>query len=312
MSNPLVSVIIPCYNVSKYIEECVDSVINQTYDNIEVICVDNNSKDNTLSILQSLQEKYPKVQVHQEFEKGASAARNKGLSHANGLWIQFLDADDLLLPNKIEHQLKLMEDNPDYDFIAAASKKESVNKEVSEKNVDEDPWKALFNTSLGNTCSNLFRKSCLIDAGKWDESLDSSQESELMFRILKNNTKVYVDQSINTVIRERYSGQISQGDFKGSWGRYVELRFQIIEYLKENKFQYYSENRDYFESYFFKILRILAKKNIVTSTQYYNLVLGNKFKVIGENKYYSTLHSLFGFKLANQIINLIKKFIPKS
>jgi glycosyltransferase involved in cell wall biosynthesis len=310
VSNPLVSVIIPCYNVSQYIGECVDSVINQTHSPIEIICVDNNSGDNTFEILKELEGKYDNLQVHQEFAKGASAARNKGLSFANGSWIQFLDADDLLLPNKISHQLKMVDAHPKTDFIAAASRKENLTQDSIEKKVEKDEWKALFSTSLGNTCSNLFRKSSIIDAGLWNESLDSSQESELMYRLLKNHSKVLIDQSINTIIRVRSSGQISQGNFKGSWGRYVELRSQIIEFLKDKKAQYYEENRSFFEDSFFKILRILAQKNTQSASEYFDLVLGKDYQVKGENKLYMAFHKLIGFKAANRLTNFTKKLIP--
>ena len=101
----LVSVVIPCYNVETYIEECLESVLKQTYSEIEIICIENNSEDRTLEKLIQFKDRFPdKIIVDHETKKGAAAARNKGLSLVRGNWIQFLDADDLLMPNKIEHQ----------------------------------------------------------------------------------------------------------------------------------------------------------------------------------------------------------------
>ena len=121
----LVSVIIPCYNVEKYIEECIESVVSQTYNNLEIICVDNNSTDKTWNILCQIKEKYP-ILLEKELKAGAGAARNKGLSIAKGDWIQFLDADDLLLPQKIEHQISLVQDN-NVGFVAGAWKNRALN-----------------------------------------------------------------------------------------------------------------------------------------------------------------------------------------
>ncbi|MBL7897068.1 MAG: glycosyltransferase family 2 protein, partial [Crocinitomicaceae bacterium] len=100
----LVSIIIPCYNSEKYIRETVLSVINQTYENIEILCVDNGSTDGTLKILNTLKSDFPQIQLLIQPKKGAPAARNLGLAQSKGEVIQFLDSDDLLIPNKIEKQ----------------------------------------------------------------------------------------------------------------------------------------------------------------------------------------------------------------
>ena len=84
-----ISIIIPCYNVEEYIEEALTSCFEQTFANIEVIAVDNNSKDNTWQKLQTLQETYPELIIAQEDRAGAPYARNKGLALSTGDWCQF-------------------------------------------------------------------------------------------------------------------------------------------------------------------------------------------------------------------------------
>lgn len=91
---PLVSVIIPVYNTEKYIRICLDSVINQTLKNIEIICVDDGSTDNSLLILQEYSKKDPRVVILQQNNKGGGAARNFGLNNAKGKYVAFLDSDD--------------------------------------------------------------------------------------------------------------------------------------------------------------------------------------------------------------------------
>ena len=94
MSTPLISVIIPVYNMEKYLRECLDSVINQTLKDIEIICVDDGSTDNSLEILKEYAKKDKRLKVFTQKNKGAGAARNLGLTHATGEYLAFLDGDD--------------------------------------------------------------------------------------------------------------------------------------------------------------------------------------------------------------------------
>lgn len=102
MSDPLISVIIPVYNVEKYLRECLDSVLNQTLRNIEVICVDDGSTDCSLEILNSYAKCDNRVKVLKQLNSGAGIARNKGIDIARGNYIAFLDADDFFKPNMLE------------------------------------------------------------------------------------------------------------------------------------------------------------------------------------------------------------------
>ncbi|MEO8884770.1 MAG: glycosyltransferase family 2 protein [Mucilaginibacter sp.] len=110
MNNPLVSVIIPVYNAEKYLAETITCAINQTWVNKEIIIVDDGSADTSLAIAQSFAN--DQIKVFSQPNKGASAARNKGLLEAKGDYIQFLDADDLLMPNKIARQVQQLIDKP--------------------------------------------------------------------------------------------------------------------------------------------------------------------------------------------------------
>lgn len=91
-----VSVIIPVYNVEKYLEECLDSIINQTLKEIEIICIDDGSTDSSLNVLENYKKKDKRIIVLQQQNLGAGAARNKGLDLARGKYLSFLDADDFL------------------------------------------------------------------------------------------------------------------------------------------------------------------------------------------------------------------------
>lgn len=116
-NNPLVSVVIPSYNHAAYIEESVLSVVNQTYKNVELIVIDDGSKDNSGGILKKLQEQYGFTLIFQE-NQGISKTLNKALrQYAHGKYIDGCASDDYLAPDKIEKQVRFLEENPDYDMV---------------------------------------------------------------------------------------------------------------------------------------------------------------------------------------------------
>ncbi len=115
--NDLVSVVIPCYNQAEYLEEAVESVIRQTYANIEIIIVNDGSPDNTEEVSLALQQKYPlAINVVSQANSGPAAARNNGISQAHGEYILCLDADDILHPEMIRLCLDAMLEN-DADIV---------------------------------------------------------------------------------------------------------------------------------------------------------------------------------------------------
>ena len=96
---PYVSVIIPVYNTAPYLRQCLDSVCKQTLQNIEIICINDGSTDNSAEILQQYEEKDSRVCVITQENKGIAVARNIGLQYARGQYIGFVDSDDWIEPN---------------------------------------------------------------------------------------------------------------------------------------------------------------------------------------------------------------------
>lgn len=106
-----VSVVIPVYNVEKYIAQTIESVLAQTYQDFEIIIVDDGSVDQTLAICQQFNE--PRLQIIQQKNRGASSARNRGIRYSQGEYIALLDGDDKWLPEKLEHQVQHLETRPE-------------------------------------------------------------------------------------------------------------------------------------------------------------------------------------------------------
>ena len=198
----MVSVIIPCYNCENFIDRAMQSVFAQLWQNIEIILVDNKSTDNTLKVLHEYETASPfQVRVYEEHKPGAPAARNHGLYKAKGDYIQFLDADDELLPEKIFRQLQIAR-NTDADIVAGECllKYNEGKKNTIKRHVDSNAWRGLISSNLGITSSNLWRTSALKSVNGWDETISSSQEYDLLFRLLKNDATVAVDPSANTIV----------------------------------------------------------------------------------------------------------------
>ena len=119
-----VSVIIPVYNVEKYLSACLDSVLAQTFQDYEVICVNDGSPDNSAAILSEYAQKDNRMTIITQENQGLSGARNTGLDHAKGEYIFFLDADDTLPPNALETMIKIALDT-NVPLVASESKKKT-------------------------------------------------------------------------------------------------------------------------------------------------------------------------------------------
>ena len=134
-NNPLVSILIPSYNAEKWLAETVESALAQTWHNKEIIIVDDGSKDNSLSIAKRYESSQIKV-IAQE-NRGASSARNRALKEAQGDFIQYLDADDLLNPQKIEDQVRLLQQN-ESSMLAACGTVHFFDGETPENGIYSD------------------------------------------------------------------------------------------------------------------------------------------------------------------------------
>jgi len=119
MNQPLVSILMPCYNVGQYVEEAVGSILEQTYRNIEIVAINDSSTDDTGEILRQLAAKDNRVKVY-ENEENFKLIRtlNKGVLLCNGDYVARMDADDIALPERIEKEVRFLEDNPDHDIVS--------------------------------------------------------------------------------------------------------------------------------------------------------------------------------------------------
>ncbi|MBI4820048.1 MAG: glycosyltransferase family 2 protein [Deltaproteobacteria bacterium] len=183
--NPLVSVVIPCWNAEATIGEAVESALGQTYPEVEVVVVDDGSTDDSLAVISRYG---TRVVVDSGPNRGACAARNRGTSIAKGRWIQFLDADDLLVREKLELQVRHAESvtNPRTLSISLGRPDQPdafLSWQYSRPYPSGmDPILFLLNGIL-LTPAPLHLKESLVRVGGFDETLPCSQEYDLHLRL---------------------------------------------------------------------------------------------------------------------------------
>ena len=131
-----VSIIIPVYNVEKYIWKCLNSIVNQTYKNIEIIIVNDETKDNSLEICEEFKQKDNRIIIISKKNQGLGLARNTGIEHATGDYVLFVDGDDYVEENLVEKTVKLIEDN-NCDLVRFHNYRENLT--TGEKTVRKSP-----------------------------------------------------------------------------------------------------------------------------------------------------------------------------
>lgn len=114
----LISVIVPCYNVDEYVERCLKSICNQTYRNLEILLINDGSTDNTLSIIENIAKKDPRIRIVSQNNRGLAAARQRGVEESSGEYITFVDSDDYVTSDYVEFMYQLL---AQHDFVAKMS-----------------------------------------------------------------------------------------------------------------------------------------------------------------------------------------------
>lgn len=249
---PKISVIIPVYNVEKYLHECIDSIINQTFKNIEIICVDDGSTDNSYKILHEYASKDNRFILLRQENKGAGTARNAGLKIATGDFLAFLDADDFFEHDMLEIALNKIQET-EADFVIYNSNQfNDKTKEFINPNwvlrYDLFPNKNLFNyfEILGNTFKatigwawdKLYRTSFVKKHNLYYPEIQSSEDALFVFSALVLANKISVLDKEKRLVHHRINNLFSLSNSRSkSWNCFYHMLIALKERLvKENKF----------------------------------------------------------------------------
>jgi len=190
-----VSVIVPTYNRERYLKEAMDSVLNQTHKNLELHIVDDGSTDSTKDLVKSFTD--DRIKYYYQKNQGQSVARNTGIKNSQGEYICFLDSDNLWKHDKLERQLKLMAENPDYQIVYGEN-------EIIDENGQVQPAGPAVQRYSGNIMSRLLvfnfvnfnsamiRRECFDQMGGMNQNTRVADDYELFLKFSTRYRFLYV------------------------------------------------------------------------------------------------------------------------
>lgn len=266
---PKVSVVIPAYNAMNYLPATMGSLLNQTFEDFEVIVVNDGSSDETEEWVSQIENS--KIKLISQENKGLAGARNTGIAHAKGEYIAFLDADDLWEPTKLEKQVTVLEENPEvglvYTWVALIDEQGEFTGRIFKNNAEGDVWNQLTERNIVECGSvAMVRRSCFETVGIFDRNLRSFVEdwdmwlriaSRYSFKLIKEPLVYYrqistsasrnweaMEQSFRMVIEKAFACAPSELLYlkKRSYGAatlclaWKALQSQSQDYKKANDF----------------------------------------------------------------------------
>ena len=225
-----ISVIIPTYNRKNTLPRAVESVLNQTYKPIEIIIVDDGSTDGTK---EWFSEMYPLVHYIYQVNSGVSSARNTGINSARGDWIALLDSDDEWLPDKLELQVKLLQNNAELRFCHTNEiwirNGVRINQRKKHQKYGGNIFKKCLDICRISPSSSLFHTSVIKDVGRFDESLDVCEDYDLWLRITAKYPVLFLDQPLI----KKFGGHTDQ--LSRVFGGIEQYRIRSLEKILTSK-----------------------------------------------------------------------------
>lgn len=240
-----VSVIVPVYNVEKYLEECLKSIVNQIYKNIEIIIINDGSTDNSYKIIEKYKERYNFIKVIKQRNKGICEERNIGLKNAIGEFVLFVDSDDYLEPECINDVVnKINKDNSDmviFNFTRIydadiSGKNENVNLNLDEEKIysgEDIAIMILKNLTQGYVWNKLFKRENLITNKFKFEKGRTIEDIYPVFKELINSEKISYIHQFNYKYRQRKSSAIHSFNKKAK-DDYVHAIDKVSKYAYKN------------------------------------------------------------------------------
>ncbi|MBW4674843.1 MAG: glycosyltransferase [Desmonostoc geniculatum HA4340-LM1] len=229
---PAVSVIIPTYQRGHLVSQAINSVLAQTYEDYEIIVINDGSQDNTPQVLAQFSDRDRITTIHQT-NQGLSAARNTGIYSAQGKYIAFLDDDDLWEPQKLEKQIPILEANPHLGLIYSDSFFFSDKKDLfldSYNTVFPTPhiqvsW-TLFQYNYIPVLTVIVRRDCLNQVGLFDETLRSCEDYDLWLRLIEKFPIYFLNEPLARYRNSSNSLSKNQEIFLVS---YLRVKEKVIE-----------------------------------------------------------------------------------
>ena len=291
--NPKVSVIIAAYNGEKYISDAIESVFNQTYENIEVIVIDDGSTDNTAERIKLY---LSRVKYLYQDNAGVANARNSAIQNSQGEFIAFLDHDDIWLPVKIERQVDYFLKNSQSKFVHTPVRYINHLGEIIEPsgywgklkfNGEVKDVKEIFMHFAMLQSTMMIKKEIFDEIGLWDQAFTSGDGYDLCLRIALKYTLGFINEPL--ALYRLHDSNISKN----------EIRFDLAKIMVVEKFLA-SEPNSY---------KIIGKRNI--NTRLFNLYSEMAGNILWINRDYDEAGKYFwkAYKKRPTNLNVLKNFI---
>jgi glycosyltransferase involved in cell wall biosynthesis len=207
---PLISVILPTYNRALWVVEAVDSVLAQSFRDLELIVVDDGSTDETVAKLAPYRDR---LRYAFQEQSGVSAARNRGLDLARGEWVAFLDSDDLWLPVKLEAQVNFFTQNPEAEICQTEELWIRNGRRVNPRQRHRKPSGRIFEPSLAlclvSPSAVMLKKTLFDQSGRFDPQLPACEDYDLWLRISCRKPVYLIDEAL-VIKRGGHPDQLSR------------------------------------------------------------------------------------------------------
>ena len=263
---PRVTIAIPCFNAALWIAQAVQSALNQTWPDKEIIVVDDGSTDGSLEVLASFGEK---IRVIRGEHRGGNHARNAAVAASTGEWIQFLDADDFLLPEKVSRQFEEIA-HADADMIfSPVLFDQDGQRTANEVDASRDAATLWLAWQLPQTGGCLWRKSTLERIGGWNETTPCCQEFELYLRAIVGGLRLRFAPTANAVYRVWSEATLCRKDPRGIIEVRTELYRGFIAWLRARN-QLTDEHLALAGRACFEMARTLAKLDPASAARYHD------------------------------------------
>lgn len=251
----LVSVIVPVYNAERYIDKCIESIIEQTYKNIEVILIDDGSTDNSKKNIEKYMIEDERLKYFYQDNSGPSVARNRGISEANGKFIIFIDSDDWIDPNMFKEMLDEMNNKKCdlvlCDFVLETEEKSIYNKIMQEHDINVVGLKKrLINgETINSQCHRVYRKDIIVNNNlKFNEKLKVGEDQIFNMEYINHiNNVSYIEKGFyhyrmvsGSTCRKVHENQLMMLEYQQS------IRNNIINMWKDDVCEYRYESAKWF------------------------------------------------------------------
>jgi len=231
-----VSILIPCYNAEQWIGPAIESALAQTWAECEVIVVDDGSSDGSLWVIQSFGDA---IRYETGPNRGGNVARNRLWQLAAGDWLQYLDADDYLLPGKVATHAACALAHPEADVVYSPVIMEHHSPGIAPRQeilpIDEprDPWMLLVRWILPQTGTAFWRRAAIEAVGGWREDLPCCQEHDLYLRLLKAGKQFEYCDAPGAVYRQWSTGTVCRRNPAETFRRRLDVMRQAEQHLLE-------------------------------------------------------------------------------